>query len=248
VRPVLALATLTALVLALAPSAEGAGADRPRIALSVSPAQLTLEAPSSRRINLRNDGAERVVVDVSRRAFRRQATAQRWLQVVPARLVLRPGRSAALTIRVSAARGEEPGEHQLLVLVTTRPLDGSRVTLHVRLGVRVRVHVPGRILRSIALGSLRVHRTRRGRVIVVSVANRGNVTVQLRGRVTVSLLRRGHQVGRLRPPVRRALLPGARAILALRYGGRVHGLVTAVVRIGLGSGLRLVERRYRIRL
>jgi hypothetical protein len=74
------------------------------------------------------------------------------------------------------------------------------------------------------------------------------VTVPLRGRVTASLLRRGRRFAQLTPRGRRALLPGAQAVLALRYGGRVRGLLTAVVRIRLGPGAHVVERRYRVRL
>jgi len=108
--------------------------------------------------------------------------------------------------------------------------------------------VPGRIVRHVTLGDLRVHRRRNARFMFVSVANRGNVTVQLRGRVTASLVRHGRQLARLRPRAQRALLPGAHAVLAVRYSGRVRGLLTAVVRVRLGSGIRAVERRYRIRL
>jgi hypothetical protein len=36
--------------------------------------------------------------------------------------------------------------------------------------------------------------------------------------------------------------------LALRYSGRVRGLLTVVVRIRLSPGVRAVERRYRVRL
>src|SRR5207249_2892328 len=93
VRLVLALAVVTGFVLAPAPSAEGAG-DRPRVAVSVSPAQLAVAAPSSRRINVRNDGSEQVVVVVARRALPRQTAAKAWLQIVPGRLLLRSGRSA----------------------------------------------------------------------------------------------------------------------------------------------------------
>ena len=246
-RPALALAGLTALLLALAPSAEGAGAARPRIALSVSPAQVTLAAPSSRRIRLRNDGAERVVVDVTRRAVRGQAAAQTWLQIVPARVLLLSGESAILTLRTRPPRRAEPGDHHLLVLLRTRPLSGGRVNVQLRLGVRIRIVVPGRIVRHLAFGALRVHRRRDARFMFLSVANRGNVTVQLRGQVGASLVRRGRQLARLSPRSRSTLRPGARAVLALRYDGRVRGLVTAVVRIRLGSDIRL-ERRYRIRL
>jgi hypothetical protein len=248
VRSALAFAVFTGLVLAPVPSAEGAGADRPRVALSVSPARLAVAAPGSRRINVRNDGAERVVVIVARRGAARQTAATAWLQIVPGRLVLPAGRSAVLTLRVRRLRGAEPGDHQALVLLTTRPPRGSRVALQVRLGVRVRVHMPGRIVRRLALGGVRVHRARGGRALLVSLANRGNVTVQLLDHVTASLFRRGERVARLSPLAPGALRPGARVLLALRYGGRVRGPVTAIVQVRIGPGLRAIERRYRIRL
>ena len=247
-RAAFALAGLTVLVLASAPSVEGAGAHRPRVALSVSPAQLALAAPGSRTIRLRNDGAERVVVDATRRALGRQTAARTWLQVVPARLPLRSGESAILTLRVKPPRRAEPGDHHVLVLLTTRPLRGGRVNVQVRLGVRIRMVVPGRIVRRVTLGGLRVHGARGARFMSVSVANRGNVTVQLRDRVTALLLRRGQQLARLSPHAQRALIPGDRAVLALRYSGRLRGLFTAVVRIRLGPGVRAVERRYGIHL
>ena len=238
-RAALALAGLTVLVPASAPAAEGAGAARPRVALSVSPAQLALTVPGARRIRVRNEGAERVVVNVSRRT---------WLRIVPARLSLRSGESAILTLRLRRPAHAEPGDHRALVLLTTRPLRAGRVNVQVRLGVRVKLRVPGRIVWQLTLGRLRVERERGARLMFISVANRGNVTVPLRGHVTASLLQRGRQPARLRPRARGALLPGARGVIALRYSGRVHGRVTAVVRIRLGAGIRIVERRYRIRL
>jgi hypothetical protein len=239
VRAALALAGLTTLVAASAPSAEGAGAARSRVALSVSPAQLALTVPGSRRIRVRNEGVERVIVDVTRRT---------WLRTVPARLTLRSGESATLTLGLTRPPHTEPGDHRALVLLTTRALRAGRVNLQVRLGVRVKLHVPGRIVRQLTLGRLRVERARGARFMFVSVANRGNVTVPLRGHVTASLLRRGLQPAPLRPRARRALLPGAHAVLALHYSGRVRGPVTVVVRVRLGAGGRTVERRYRARL
>jgi len=247
-RKALALAVLAAIVLAPAPSAKGAGADRSHVALSVSPARLALAAPGSRTIKLRNDGAERVAVDATWRTLDRQTAARTWVQIVPTHLLLRSGETAILTLRAGPPRRAEPGDHQLLVLLTTRPLRGARVNVQVRLGVRVRMVVPGRIVRHVTLGGLSLHRRGNARLMVVSIANRGNVTVQLRGRVTALLVRRGHQLARLSPPARRALLPGARAVLALRYRGRVRGPVTAIVRVRLGPGIRVAERRYRIRL
>ena len=244
--PALVLAGLTALVLAPAPFAEGAGADRPRVALSVSPARLVLATPGSRAIKVRNDGAEQVVVDATRRTVGGQAVAK-WVEIVPARVLLRSGASAILTFRVAPPRRAEPGDHHVLVLLTTRPLGGGRVNVQVRLGVRIRMVVPGRIVRRLTLGGLRVHKRRDARFMFVSVANRGNVTVQLHDRVTASLVRRGQQLARLSPHTQRALRPGARTLLALRYGGRLRGPLTAVVQIRLGPGSR-VERRYRIRL
>jgi hypothetical protein len=154
-----------------------------------------------------------------------------------------------VTLRVRLPRGAEPGDHHALVLLTTRPFDGSRVPLQVRLGVRVKVRVPGRVLRHLWLGGLRVQQTRAARFMFISVANRGNVTVQLGGHVTASLFRRGRQLAHLSPLLRRALLPpGTRALLAFRYVGHVRGSVTALVRVRLGPGARRVERRYRVRL
>jgi hypothetical protein len=120
--------------------------------------------------------------------------------------------------------------------------------VQVRLGVRIKMVVPGRIVRRLTLGGLRVHRRRDARFMTVSVANRGNVTLQLRGRVSASLVRRGRRLARLNPRAQRSLVPGARATLALRYSGRVRGPVTVVVQVRAGPGIRNVERRYRIRL
>jgi hypothetical protein len=247
-RPAFALAGFTALVLASAPSAEGADAGRPRVAISVSPAQLAFAAAGSRVIKLRNDGAERVVVDVNRRAIGGQTAAMTWLQFKPSRLSLRSGESSSFTLRARPPRRAEPGDHRVLVLLTTRPLRGGRVNVQLRLGVRITMVVPGRIVRRLTLSALRIHRRREARFMFVSVANRGNVTVELRRRVTASLIRRGQRLARLKPRARRALPPGARAVLTLRYNGRLRGRVTAVVRIRLGSGLPVIERRYRIRL
>ena len=198
-KSALALAGMAALVLASAPSAAGADADRPRVALSISPARVALAAPGSRTIKLRNSGAERVVVDVTRRPLGPQPATTTSLRIVPARVVLRSGESAILTLRASLPPRAEPGEHHVLVLLSTRPLRGGRVNMQVRLGVRIRMVVPGRIVRNAALGGLRLRRSRNARFMFVSVTNRGNVTVPLRGRVTASLLRRGRTTSATNP-------------------------------------------------
>lgn len=242
------VACVTALALVPVLSAERAGADTPRVALSVSPAQLVLTPPSSRKITLRNDGAESVVVDGTRRALGRQAASKQWLRVTPARLTLRPGATAVLTLRARRSRSAEPGEHPLLILLTARPVRGHRVNVQARLGVRIKMRLPGRVVRRLIFGRLRIRRVGSARSLLVSVANRGNVSIPLRSRISVSLFKRGKQRARLIPRAPRVLRPRTRSVVELRYRGRLRGLVTAVVRVRFGSAARTLERRYRLRL
>lgn len=246
-KSALVLAVFAGFVLTPAPdSATGAGVNRPRVAVSVSPAKVAVVAPGSRRITVRNDGTERVDVVVARTTA---SEARTQLEIAPRRLQLRTGKSASLTLRAGLDRKAEPGEHRALVLLTTLSPRNGHVDLQLRLGVRVIVRVPGKVVRRLVLRGLRVQRAhRRRRLMFASVANRGNVTVHLRGNVTASLFRHGRRVGRLRLLAPAMLPPGIRATLTLRYTGRVHGPVTAVVRVRLGPGLRVVERRYRLRL
>ena len=234
-RALLALASLTALVPTSA--LEDAGAGLVPLALSVSPARLSVAAPGSRRITFRNDGSAPVVVAVTQRT---------WLQVLPARFSLPAGGRARLTLRAGSRPRAEPGDHRLLVLFTAHPLRGSHVTVQVRLGVRVSLRVPGRIVRRLAFGSLRLRPLHGARIMFVPLANRGNVTLALRGRVSASLVRRGRHAAQLRTRARAVLRPGMRTVLELRYRGRLRGAATAVVRIRVGA--RVWEHRYRLRL
>lgn len=96
--------------------------------------------------------------------------------------------------------------------------------------------MPGRLVRRIDLGRLRVKRNQ----IVVWVVNRGNVVADFD--VGARLLRRGRVVARLLPRQRGTLLPGGR--IATRFGRprRLHGPFVAEVRVGRDV------RRYRVRL
>lgn len=210
------------------------------VALSVSPARVALVAPASRTLELRNTGAERLTVDVTSKSVDgRKATG--WLTLRPAHVVLAAGASTRLMLRASTSRSE-PGDHDVLLLLAARPARGGGVGVRVRLGVRVRVRMPGRIVRELAVTGLRVRRHRGGRELLVSLSNRGNVAEQLRGQLAVTLIRNGRVVSLLRPRQPRELSPRMRAVVALRYGGGVRGLVTAVVKV------RGKERRYRLRL
>jgi hypothetical protein len=248
VRPQLGFAVATGLLLAPTASAKGVGAGRPPVALSVSPARVAFAGPGSRTIRLRNVGGRQVVVDAARKALGPRPPASSWLTIVPARLVLRPGSTAAFTVRVAPRPRAAPGDHHALVLLTARPVTATRVVVRMRLGVVVRVRVAGRILRRVDLQGLRVLRRGGVRILLASVANRGNVSEEIRSRLAISLIRGGHAFARLRAPARRELRPGATAVFRARYAGRVRGLVTAVVTVRAGEGGRPIKRAYRIRL
>jgi hypothetical protein len=217
------------------------------MALTVSPTRLTLVAPASRAIVLRNAGAQRVVVDVTRRS-RGAATSSAWLSIRPARVVLRAGAVAVLTLRARRAAQATPGDHQLRLLFNARAIGRGRAAVRLRIGVGLRIRVRGRITRLVDVRGLRVRKQRSARTLLVTVANRGNVTEQLQGRLSVRLLDGGRLVSRLRSRALRELLPGARTVIEMRYAGRKHGLVTAIATIDLGRGVRRVERRFRLRV
>ncbi len=246
--PKLALSLGSVLVIASGSAAEAVGGGAPPVALSVSPARVALVAPASRTIDLRNVGSERVVVDVASKPLERPASTNRWLRVRPARLVLAARSRAVVTLRARAGGLVRPGDHQVLLMLIARPVSRTRVAVRVRLGVRLRVRVPGRIVRQVAVRGVRVRRHDRTRDLLVAVANRGNVTEQLRGQLTVTLVRSGRLVSRLRLGGTHELFPGRHGVLRMRYVGRVRGPVIARVRVRLSGGPVSVEKSYRIRL
>lgn len=97
--------------------------------------------------------------------------------------------------------GAEPGDHSELVLLTTRSPTARGLPVRVRLGVVVVVRAPGRLIRRIAVVSVRAHRAGRARVLGLLLANRGNVTETVGGTCAlVWLHRRGRILARLRAP------------------------------------------------
>jgi hypothetical protein len=206
----------------------------PPVALAVSPARVAVVAPASRTLELRNDGATMLVVDV--------AGPKAWLSIRPDRLVLPSRSKVVVTMRV---RARVPGDNRVRVLLTARPHARGSVALRVRLGVRVRIHVRGRAVRRLAVGTPRVRRRNGARVVLLSVANRGNLVERLRKCLTVSLFRSGRLVARLQPRTRAELFPGERTVVALPYSGGVRGVVSAVVAVHAGEKR---VRRYRLRL
>jgi hypothetical protein len=230
---------------------------------------MTLLGSSRQRVEVTNTGTQRVVVDVARTGFgvdlrgrpriigrglgRLDSWASRnaatWLAVRPRRLLLAPGDRASLVVSASVPRRAEPGDHQALLLLTTRPVRRAGVSVRMRVGVAVVVRAPGAVVRKLALLRLRVRPARRARVLDLWVANGGNVSETIAGDcLRLRLLRRGRAIASLRPAPRR-LLPRTRGIVEFRYLGPLRGPVTAVPAPAVTPPcVRLPWRRFPIRL
>ena len=247
-------------VVVLVPASAGAGTTRPSLALTATPARVSLDGAGRSTIRVMNTGLSSVVVDVGRAGFAldlrgrprivpRGGThaAQAWLSVRPGHFVLRAGGSRSLTVSSRLPARAEPGDHDALVLLTTRPHRRAGVAVRMRIGVVVVVRAPGRVVRNLAVHALRVRRVRAARILELAIVNRGNVTETLgRGRVWVSL-RRGDADVRLRADPR-LLRPRTRGIVQLRYHGRLRGWVAVRARIAAQPGVPVVRRTFRVRL
>jgi hypothetical protein len=247
------------LVLALAPA--GASTTRTPVALTATPARVVLSGTSRAAVRLTNSGMKRLVVDVSRAGFalslrgrprivraRGARSAADWLKLRPKRLVLRARTSASLLVSARVPPNAEPGDHDALMLLTTRPSAGARVAVRVRLGVVVVVRAPGTVVRRLKLRGLRVARHGGRRVLELRVANYGNVTETLpRARVTLSRLRTPRRLVRLLAAWR-DVRPHTQGILEFRLRRRLRGAVRARVVIPAVPGRRAIRRTYAIRL
>jgi hypothetical protein len=255
IRAALAVLTCSLLV----PAVAGTSPAKSPVSLTAWPARVTLSGPGRASVRLSNGGTRPVVVDAARAGFAldlrgrpRIATrhgprdATSWITVRPHRLVLRAGTSATLTVTARLPRRAEPGDHDALVLLTSRSQRRAGVTVRMRIGIVVRVRAPGRVVRSLGLRQLRVGRLRHGRVLELVVVNRGNVTEVLsRGRLVTTVWQQGAPRARLRPAPRE-LRPRTTGIVQFPYGGRLRGWVTARASVAVGG--RVVARSFRVRL
>jgi hypothetical protein len=251
---------VVALTLVLVPAPAGAGTTRPPLGLTVTPARVALAGTGKASVRITNPGRGAVVVDVGRagfsldlrgrprvvaRAAPRAATA--WLTVQPGHFVLPAGASKWLTVSSRLPRRAEPGDHDALVLFTTRPRRSAGVAVRMRIGVVVVVRAPGRVVRSVAIRALRVRRAGRTRTLELVLANRGNVTEAIDAvRIRLSLVRNG-----VRASVRgetRALRPRTNGVVQFRYRGRLAGWITARVRLTLEPGRPALSRTFRVKL
>jgi len=242
------------------PASAGTTAAHRSIALTASPAHVSLQGSGRATVRVTNSGRRPVVVDVRRAGFaldlrgrprivaggRRAATS--WVRLHPSRFALRSGASASLTVAATVPAGAEPGDHDALALLTTRPRDDAGVAVRMRIGVVVAVRAPGRLVHHLALRRLRIRHRRHVRTLELLVVNRGNVTERLgRERVSLLLRRAGHRLASLRPEARQ-LLPRTRGLIVFRYRGPARGAVSAVAIVRSDAGAESVSRTYRIRL
>ena len=249
----------SAATLVLVPASAGAGTNRPSVGLTATPARVALAGADEEAVRVTNPGLTPVVVDVGRAGFSLTLRGQprivprggvraaaAWLTARPARFLLQAGASRSLTITSRLPRRVEPGDHDALVLLTTRPRGGG-VAVRMRLGIVVVVRAPGLVVRHIALGSLRVGRAPGGRLLELRVVNRGNVTETLgRGWLRISLGR-----GRTKTTLvaaARALRPRTSGVVQLLYRGWMRGRVTARAEIASEPGRPAVRRAFRVKL
>ena len=249
-----------AITLVLVPAHAGAGTTRPPVALTATPASVALVGSSRAVLRVTNPGLAPVVVDVARAGFSldlrgRPRVAPRggpraassWLSVLPGRFVLAPGASRAITVVSRMPHRAEPGDHDALVLLTTRTRAGAGVLVRMRIGIVVVVRAPGVVVRRLVVRGVRVGRSREARILEVSIVNRGNVTEALaRGRVRV-VLRRGSRQTTLRA-VPRDIRPGTVGIVQVPYAGPLRGPVSARVLIPGEPARPAVSRAFSIRL
>lgn len=244
-------AALAVLALAAAGAPTGTSRERPLVSLSASPTRIALSGSGRSSVTLTNFGASRAQVSVGRGSFTLDLrgrpvvgrpgvrSAQSWLAFRPSAFSIAPGAKAELEVVARVPPRTHPGDHHALVLLATRPSRVGGVGVRMRLGVRVAVRVPGRIVRRVAVRGLRVRRRGRGRSLEVLFANLGDV-IETRA-VSVVLSGRGRS-DRV-PAEVREVLPRTRAILTARYAGRLRGRVLARVEVD-----GVARRSFRLRL
>jgi hypothetical protein len=253
-------AALLAVVLALVPASAGTSAPPRPLALTAAPARLALRGSESATVRIRNPGTKRLAVDVALAGFaldlrgrphivggRSARSAARWLKVRPTHVSLAPHATARLRVSASVARRAEPGDHDALVLLSSRPLPGARVSVRLRLGVVVVVRAPGTVVRRLKLGRLGVARRGGRRALELVLVNAGNVTEGLRRVRTFVSRPTGRRIAIVAAPARE-LRPQTRGLLEFRLRTGVRGLVTARVIVPAERGRAAIRRTYRLRI
>jgi hypothetical protein len=208
-----------------------------------------------------NTGASRVIVDVSRAGFsldlrgRPQIVGARtesrsaadWIRFRPRSLTLSPGAAGTVAIASSMPVRAEPGDHDALLLLTTRRRNENGVAVRMRVGVVVVVRTPGTVVHRVAVGALRVDRAGGRNTLELVVANRGNVTESVARRDAIaSLFVASRRVAKVSVDPR-AFRPRTRGVLQFRLPRRLSGRVVVRIQVDIVSG-RVLARTYRLRL
>ena len=220
------------------------------VALSVSPAHVTLDAGGKTSIHVTASAGLVLRASIAglsldgggrpRIVPRRDAGA--WLTVRP-RTVAVVGRGASFVIASRRPSHAQPGDHTAIVLLTAQARGRKGVAVGMRIGLVVTVRVDGRLLRRVEVVSLRARHS----LIVVTIANRGNVIEPVGGaHLQVLLWRAGRIVSRLQGGPR-MLLPRTRAVVGFRLRKQTHGPLVAQVRLDRLGG-RVATRNFPLRL
>ena len=249
-------------VLTLVPASAGASTERPPVALTASPAHVALAGSGRSVVRVTNRGANRVVVDVSRAEFALDLrgrprivgrgtvarSAADWIGFRPRSILVKPGGSASVSVVSKLPPKAEPGDHDALLLFTTRRRVRDGVAVRMRMGVVVVVRAPGVVRRRLELGGLSVARSGRLRVLELGIANDGNVTESIASENgTLYLFRNGRRIAKLRAEPR-DLRPRTRGLLQFHYRGAERGAVTARVEVESDEASRVLRRTFRVRL
>ena len=248
---------IAAVTLAAAALSAASGSASAPLALSVSPAHLALTPGGRATIHVRAVSGGRLLLRTSiagltldgrgrpQIAPRRDAAA--WLTLQP-RSILAGRAGASFTVTSRRPLGARPGDHTAIVLLTATAPARKGIAVAMRVGLVVTVRVDGRSIRRVEVIATRVRPAAGGgRLIAVTVANRGQRIESIGGaRLVVTLVRRGRIIGRFRAG-RRQLLPHTRAVVAFRTRSTIHGSVVARIAIVRPDG-RTTARTFRLRL
>ncbi len=239
-------ASATAVALALSAAAPAP----PRPALTASPGRVLLDGAARAEVHVSaRHGSELVDVALAPYALDLRgrprlggaARAPRWVSARPARLRV-GAKGAVVKLAAAPPRGARAGDRPFALVLTTRRSRGHGVTVRLRIGVLVVAHVPGKAVRRLVIGPLRVRRAGRTRILELAIRNAGNVVERLpHGRLVLALLRHGHAVARLRPSARE-IMPRSRALVSSGFRGPLRGPV--MVRVSFGTFVH----RYTVRL
>jgi hypothetical protein len=204
------------------------GIPRGRLLLRVSVAGLALDSLGRPRIVGRRDAAT-------------------WLRVRPQ--TISAGRAGANVVVTSRRpSGAHPGDHTAIVLLAATAPSGKTIAVAMRVGLVVTVRVSGRSIRRVEVVAARARPTAGvGRLIAVTIANRGDRIESVGGtRLAVKLARRGRAAGRCQGP-RRALLPHTSAVVTVRCRAAGHGGVVARIALLRPDG-KTATRSFRLHL